>query len=130
MSSEHPVVGSSPTLITFMETWQTWCMRRTENPENEVRLLKAPQLLRCSPAATRADCKSAAIRLRGFESLYLNETYPLRDCNMESVAQLEERQFVALVVAGSNPVGLPIRFNSIVVVQFTCNEQVVGSNPA
>ena len=75
---------------------------------------------------------------------------------MEFVAQLVERQFVALVVAGSKPVKLPNMvgssrwprmtdfhsvhtssnlvptakcFNSTVVVQLTCNEQVVGSNP-
>ena len=66
------------------------------------------------------------------------------------------RKFVALVYAGSIPVKLPImvcssnrnriadfqsahtssslvpttiRFNSTAVVQLTCNEQVVGSNP-
>ena len=26
-----------------MEFWQTWCMRRTENPENVVRLHETPQ---------------------------------------------------------------------------------------
>ena len=26
-----------------MELWQTWCMRRTENPENVVRLHEAPR---------------------------------------------------------------------------------------
>lgn len=25
-----------------MELWQTWCMRRTENPENVVQLHEAP----------------------------------------------------------------------------------------
>ena len=25
------------------ELWQTWCMRRTENPENVVRIHKVPQ---------------------------------------------------------------------------------------
>ena len=75
---------------------------------------------------------------------------------MEFVAQLVERQIVALVVAGSKPVKLPKRsvhlngqdyrfsicphefdprtdyicFNSTVVVQLPCNEQVAGSNPA
>ena len=31
--------------ITFMtkELWQTWCMRRTENPENVVRIHKVSQ---------------------------------------------------------------------------------------
>ena len=28
---------------TFLELWQTWCMRRTENPENVVRLHEVPQ---------------------------------------------------------------------------------------
>ena len=45
---------------------------------------------------------------------------------LEFVAQLVERQVVALVVVGSSPIKLPNCFNSIVVVQFTCNEQVVG----
>ena len=27
---------------TFLELWQTWCMRRTENPENVVRLHEVP----------------------------------------------------------------------------------------
>ena len=53
----------------------------------------------CSPAATRADCKSAAIRLRRFESYHPND--------MEFVAQLVECQNVDLVVAGSKPVKLP-----------------------
>lgn len=54
----------------LMELWQTWCMRRTENPENVVRIHKVPLLLGCSPAATRADCKSAVIRLHRLASLY------------------------------------------------------------
>ena len=54
----------------LMELRQTWCMRRTENPENVVRIHKAPLLLGCSPAATRADCKSAVIRLHRLASLY------------------------------------------------------------
>ena len=38
-------MGSSPVLVTVMELWQTWCMRRTENPENMVRLHEAPQYI-------------------------------------------------------------------------------------
>ena len=76
---------------------------------------------------------------------------------MEFVAERFRRKFVALVYAGSNPVKLPKWsfhlkgqdyrfsicpcefeprtdynkcFNSTVVVQLTCNEQVAGSNPA
>ena len=45
---------------------------------------------------------------------------------LEFVAQLVEHQVVALVVVGSRPIKLPNRFNSIAVVQFTRNEQVVG----
>lgn len=75
---------------------------------------------------------------------------------MEFVAQLVARQVVVLVVVGSSPIKLPnmvgssrwprmtdfhsvhtssnlvpttIGFNSTAVVQLTCNEQVVGSNP-
>ena len=32
------------TLSTQTELWQTWCMRRTENPENVVRFHEAPQM--------------------------------------------------------------------------------------
>ena len=75
---------------------------------------------------------------------------------MEFVAERFRRKFVALVYAGSNPVKLLrwsvhlngqdyrfsicphefdprtdyICFNSTVVVQLPCNEQVAGSNPA
>ena len=28
---------------TDLELWQTWCMRRTENPQNVVRLHEVPQ---------------------------------------------------------------------------------------
>ena len=48
---------------------------------------------------------------------------------MEFVAQLVECQVVALVVVGSIPHQTPKCFNSTVVVQLTCNEQVVGPNP-
>ena len=57
--SESASGGSIPSGATYMELWQTWCMRRTENPENVVRLHEAPQLIFGSaPAATRVDCKS------------------------------------------------------------------------
>ena len=75
---------------------------------------------------------------------------------MEFVAERFRRKVVALVYAGSNPVKLPrwsvhligqdyrfsicphefdprtdyISFNSTVVVQLPCNEQVAGSIPA
>ena len=81
-------------------------MRRTENPENVVRLHEVPLKMGCSPAATRADCKSAAFRLRRFESYHPND--------MEFVAQLVECQNVDLVVAGSKPVKLPSCFISSV----------------
>ena len=35
--------GSNPSGATKRELWQTWCMRRTENPENVVRLHEVPQ---------------------------------------------------------------------------------------
>lgn len=58
--SESASGGSIPSGATYnMELWQTWCMRRTENPENVVRLHEAPQLIFGSaPVATRVDCKS------------------------------------------------------------------------
>ena len=48
---------------------------------------------------------------------------------MEFVAQLVECQVVALGGHGFDPHHTPKCFNSTVVVQLTCNEQVVGSNP-
>lgn len=51
-------------------------------------------LMRCSPAATRADCKSAAIRLRGFESRHLNDG---------SIVQLVECRSPKPKVGGSSP---------------------------
>ena len=35
----------SLTIWKFMELWQTWCMRWTENPEKVVRLHPAPPRL-------------------------------------------------------------------------------------
>ena len=35
--------GSSPGAPTTLELWQTWCMRRTENPKNVVQFREAPQ---------------------------------------------------------------------------------------
>ena len=54
-------------------------MRRTENPENVVRLHEVP----------------------------LNDTIPYGTNKMEFVAQLVEHQVVALVVMGSMPIKLP-----------------------
>ena len=48
---------------------------------------------------------------------------------MEFVAQLVECQVVALGGHGFDPHHTPKCFNSTVVVQLTCNEQVVGPNP-
>ena len=79
--------------------------RQTETSQG-FESLSLRMTLGCSPAATRADCKSAAFRLRRFESYHPND--------MEFVAQLVERLFVAQVVAGSKPVKLPTRFISSV----------------
>ena len=37
--------GSNPFGATIRELWQTWCMRRTENPQNVVRLHEVPQIM-------------------------------------------------------------------------------------
>ena len=49
---------------------------------------------------------------------------------MVTVVQLVERQFVALVVAGSNPVGHPIEPLAQSVEHLTFNQVVAGSIPA
>ena len=48
---------------------------------------------------------------------------------MVTVVQLVERQFVALVVAGSNPVGHPIEPLAQSVEHLTFNQGVTGSIP-
>ena len=42
MSAQKPLIEFF--LSTQTELWQTWCMRRTENPENVVRFHEAPQM--------------------------------------------------------------------------------------
>lgn len=45
MSVQKPSLGISFFFLsTQTELWQTWCMRRTENPENVVRFHEAPQM--------------------------------------------------------------------------------------
>ena len=55
------------------------------------------------------------------------------DCinSMVTVVQLVERQFVALVVAGSSPVGHPINYEPLAqsVEHLTFNQGVTGSIP-
>ena len=50
---------------------------------------------------------------------------------MVTVVQLVERQFVALVVAGSSPVGHPIKYEPLAqsVEHLTFNQGVTGSIP-
>ena len=51
-----------------MELWQSRSMRRTENPQNEVQLLEAPQFMVVVAQLVRApDCGSEG---RGFEPLH------------------------------------------------------------
>ena len=99
MSLLHHCHGEKRCMIMniYKELWQTWCMRRTENPENVVRLHEAPLLFFgwqygvCSLVGKAPGCGSGD---RGFES---HQT--------------------------------PKCFNSTEVVQLSCKEQVVGSNP-
>ena len=80
-------------------------MRRTENPENVVRFREAP---------LEKDLRTCHI------SVLVAVLY------MELVAQLAERQVVALVVVGSIPIKLPnasIAQKLVKAVQYPCNEQ-------
>ena len=64
-----PQIGGLAELVycTGLENQRAVKRPKGSNP------LASSFLMRCSPAATRADCKSAAIRLRGFESRHLND---------------------------------------------------------
>lgn len=82
-------------------------MRRTENPENVVRLREAP---------LEKDSRTRQISVLAMVLC------------MELVAQLAERQVVALVAVGSTPIKLP---NASIaqlakVVQHHCNEQGIA----
>ena len=83
-------------------------------------------IMRCSPAATRADCKSAAIRLRGFESRHLNDG---------SIVQLVECRSPKPKVGDSNP-SASAKSRDRVVAQLTSliswagQKPDAGSNPA
>ena len=63
---------------------------------------------------------------RRFKSYYTDHFI-----NFAGVAQLVERQFVALVVAGSSPVGHPINYEPLAqsVEHLTFNQGVTGSIP-
>ena len=83
-------------------------MRRTENPENVVRLREAP-LEKYS-------------RTRQISVL-------VTVLDMELVAQLAERQVVALVAVGSTPIKLPNASIAQIlakVMQHNCNEQGIA----
>ena len=84
----NPLASSDGTLadLVYAQDWKSW--ERGSIPRGST------NLLRCSPAATRADCKSAAIRLRGFESRHLNDG---------SIVQLVECRSPKPKVGGSSP---------------------------
>ena len=108
-SAKGPSLTKAPKVRIFLlplskDTWQTWCMRRTENPENVVRVHECPrhnagiaQLVeRRSPkpkvvgsnpsacanilgrriAAIAGDCKSPVFGHRRFESYRPNSMLP------------------------------------------------------
>ena len=85
-----PQIGGLAELVycTGLENQRAVKRPKGSNP------LASSFLMRCSPAATRADCKSAAIRLRGFESRHLNDG---------SIVQLVECLSPKPKVGGSNP---------------------------
>ena len=60
------VRGSNPFASAYLESWQTWCMRRTENPENVVRIHEIPPNMEMVVQLVRMpDCGSGG---HGFES--------------------------------------------------------------
>ena len=85
-----PQIGGLAELVycTGLENQRAVKRPKGSNP------LASSFLMRCSPAATRADCKSAAIRLRGFESRHLNDG---------SIVQLVECRSPKPKVGGSSP---------------------------
>lgn len=57
-------------LLALMYTWQTWCMRMTENPENVVRVHKCPHITsRYSSVGRTSVSKTES---RWFESITRN----------------------------------------------------------
>ena len=85
----NPLASSDGTLadLVYAQDWKSW--ERGSTPRGSTK-----KIMRCSPAATRADCKSAAIRLRGFESRHLNDG---------SIVQLVECRSPKPKVGGSSP---------------------------
>ena len=69
-----------------------------------------------------ADCKSAVLRLRWFESIFAHKT-------VAGVAQLIEHQPSKLRVAGLSPVSRSKCQCSSVVEHFLGKEEVTGSSP-
>ena len=87
-----PQIGGLAELVycTGLENQRAVKSPKGSNP------LASSFLMRCSPAATRADCKSAAIRLRGFESRHLNDGSIVRkysSVGRMSVSKTEGRRF-------------------------------------
>lgn len=108
-SANGPSLIKAPKVRIFLlplskDTWQTWCMRRTENPENVVRVHECPRhnagiaqsverrspkpkvvgsspsacaiILGCCIAAIAGDCKSPVFGHRRFESYRPNNMLP------------------------------------------------------
>ena len=63
------------------ELWQTWCMRRTENPENVVQLHEAPQLLQPYGITAAQQVLALLVKVR----LLLGQLYGV--CGREVQAQ-------------------------------------------
>ena len=82
-----------------LESWQTWCMRRTENSENMVRLHEIP--LQCFGSSIG---KSISLRTRGSQVRILPEVPDIAGCQ-----QLVAGQAHNLKVGGSYPSATNVR---------------------
>ncbi len=105
-----------------MDTWQTWCMRRTENPENVVRVHECPQVmtreyssvgrtsvsktesrgfksfcscqtLGCCSTVRATDCKSVTLWLSRFDSYHPNQYASVAQWIRASRYEREGRKF-------------------------------------
>ncbi len=85
---------------TYLELWQTWCMRGTENPENVVRLHEVPQDGLSNPY-------SAIVRTLTVGYLYriVISVFQMRRLSIViAIVLAQTYAYSIMVTAGSNPV--------------------------
>ena len=90
-SPKPKVRGSNPFASAYLESWQTWCMRRTENPENVVRIHEIPPNMEMVVQLVRMlDCGSGG---HGFESRLSPKNASVAQLDRASRYEREARRF-------------------------------------